>query len=88
MKPPEAPAERRRRVYSAGYRAGQRLSSIPLSTLHRCVARTTDPHLVELGANAYAEGFEDGHAGRVPACALVLSDLDNHFLGARLAPAP
>jgi hypothetical protein len=50
-------------MYSAGYQEGKRLAHV--AHLARR-SRETDEHLIRLGANAYAEGFEDGHAGRPP----------------------
>jgi len=73
-----------RRMYSAGYREGQRLAHVGPLSRHTDTMVTTDEHLIKLGANAYAHGFADGWRGLVPDWSpLLLSDTDNHFLGAR-----
>lgn len=59
----ETPEQRERRMYSAGYRNGRRLAHVPGVVPKK---RETDEHLISLGANVYAEAFEDGHAGRPP----------------------
>jgi hypothetical protein len=73
-----------RRMYSAGYRTGQRLAHVGPLSRHTDTMTSSDPHLILLGANSYAHGFVDGWKGSVPDWApLALSDMDNHFMGAR-----
>ncbi len=72
------------RMYSAGYRTGQRLAHVGPLSRHTDTLTSRDPRQILLGANAYANGFVDGWNGSVPDWEpLALNDLDNHFLGAR-----
>jgi hypothetical protein len=71
-------------VYSAGYRAGQRLAALPLRNFPNSTRHVDNPWLIGLGANDYADGFAAGHAGAVPTVEpLLLSDVDNERMGAR-----
>lgn len=70
--------ERDRRIYSAAYQEGQRLSShrSALAKAEDDAAKYDhDPYFRSLGSHCWTDGFRDGWNGRVPARELRLSDL-------------
>ena len=77
-------------MYSGGYRSGQRLAAFPIKNYRSETERTTDPRLIGLGFNDYAEGFEDGHHGAPPPAdiQLPLLDLESTFCRVVGSPEP